>query len=57
MLRIRSRQVLMSLPVICLGLAGLLFPQDVGAKEKEIEVRGRVTDATGAAFVNTEAEV
>jgi len=39
----------MSLPVICLGLAGLLFPPDVRAKEKEIEVRGRVTDATGAA--------
>lgn len=49
MLRTQSRQLLMSLPVICLGLSGVLVPHDLRAKETEIEVRGRVTDAAGAA--------
>jgi len=48
MLRSRILSAAMILAGVCLALAGGVVPQPLQAKQKEIEVRGRVTDATGA---------
>jgi hypothetical protein len=45
----RGWQAIVILPLFCLAITVALFPNDLQAKEKQIDVRGRVIDATGAA--------
>jgi len=48
MLRSRFLAAATILSAVCLVMAAGVVPQSLQAKQKEIEVRGRVTDATGA---------
>jgi hypothetical protein len=49
MLPPRGWQAILILPLFCLAITVALFPNDLQAREKRIDVRGRVIDATGAA--------
>jgi hypothetical protein len=49
MLQPRGWQVAMAVSAFCFGLVMAVFPGDLRAGEKRVDVRGRVTDATGAA--------